>query len=251
MRNELQRSYVIHTRPYRDTSLLIELLTENHGRMSLLAKGARQSKSRQRQLLQPFAPLAVSWQGKSRLKTLVDVESGGESFSLKSRALYSAMYANELLYYLLLNEDPFSNIFGLYESLLHNLIRYKTLEIPLRIFEFSLLDNLGYGIDFGTDITTESPVEETVYYHFFPDRGFFSENKNPQNKKNLSNWKESSGVKFSGYHLQAIARKDFQSEDVLCTAKKIARLALQAHLQGKKLKSRELFLQSNSKNTSV
>ena len=236
MRIELQQAFILHTRPYRDTSLLLDLLTEHHGRIALIAKGARRPKYRQRQLLQPFIPLKISWQGKSQLKTLTAVEANGEPYPLHRQYLYSALYANELLYYLLLPEDPLCGIFELYQYLLQQLNQGRALEIALRTFELSLLEDLGYGIDFSVDAATAEPVVEEKFYHFAPDTGFIASSATVPDSL-----QPPSQTEFMGAHLRAIAQGDYQDEAVLRSAKKITRVALECHLQGKALKSRELF----------
>lgn len=228
---ELQPAFILHTRPYRDSSLLADILSLDYGRLTLLVKGGRNPKNYQRYLLQPFRPLSVSWQGKSQLKTLVSLELNGQAFTLKERYLYSALYANELLNCLLLPGDPQQEIYHLYLSLLDDLFLKKNLEISLRCFEFDLLNVLGYGIDFENEFNTGKVIEDGNEYLFIVDSGF------------MRNTFESSGklLTIQGSHLLAIAEGDFTRHEVRLTAKKIIRAALQPHLKGKALKSRELF----------
>ncbi len=233
MRAELQPAYIIHTRPYRDTSLLVDIFTEDYGRLTLVAKGARQPKQRQRHLFQPFIKLLISWQGKSELKTLIGIEAVADAFALKNKFLYSALYANELLIYLLKHEDAAPDIYHLYTLLLLKLSQQEDLESTLRQFEFSLLAELGYAIDFTAESTTGELIEAHHNYYFVADEGFVLESDS--SIKNLS-------ICYPGSHLLSIAESKYSDPSVRKSAKAIARTALNLHLQGRVIKSRELFI---------
>lgn len=231
MRIELQPAYVLHTRPFRDTSLLVDFLTQDYGRVTLVAKGARTAKQRQRYFLQPFSPLSISWQGKSELKTLINVESLPTALTLEGHFLYSGFYANELLVYLLPDNDEVEDIYRLYCALLIDLQRQSKLEPTLRQFEFSLLNFLGYGINFEYEAIEGTPIEKDRFYHFSPDTGFILEPKNDS---------QGTGV-FQGQCLLNIASCSYSDDLTLRVAKKISRSAFALYLQGKSIKSRELF----------
>lgn len=231
MRIELQPAYVLHSRPFRDTSLLVDVLTRDYGRLTLVAKGARNPKQSQRQLLQALVPLSVSWQGKSELKTLVGIESLGNSFSLEGRFLYSAFYANELLSYLLAQGDAAADIFELYSHLLSNLQEKIDLEVTLRDFEFSLLNCMGYGINFEFDACEGMPIETEKYYGFMNEAGFSPE----------SSCLDKSLAIYQGVHLLNISESRYDHPLTRKLAKKITRIVFSNLLQGKIIKSRELF----------
>ncbi len=233
MRVELQPAYVLHTRPYRDTSLLVDVFTEDYGRLTLVAKGARQPKQRQRHLFQPFIKLLISWQGKSELKTLIGIEAVVDTFTFENKFLYSALYANELLIYLLRHEDAAPDIYRLYTLLLFKLAQQEDLESTLRQFEFSLLAELGYAIDFSQEAINGEPIEANSYYHFVVDTGFILESVSNVN---------SQSTRYLGSHLLAIAENKYSDSIVRKSAKSIARTALNVYLQGKVIKSRELFM---------
>ena len=229
MRVDLQPAYVLHTRPFRDTSLLVNIFSMDHGRLTLVAKGARNSKSQRRQLLQPFIPLHLSWQGKHALKTLTAIEASKAFIALQDKYLYSGFYINELLMYLLPENDSADSIFQLYEHSLGQLMQRSDLEHCLRYFEFSLLADLGYGIDFSCDSESSIPINPEHHYGLDPELGFTLCDHN------------SSQLCFSGAELLAIADHNYSTAAVRRAAKQIARLILDFYLQGKVIKSRDLF----------
>ena len=229
MRVDLQPAYVLHTRPFQDSSLLVNIFSMDYGRLTLVAKGARKSKSQQRQLLQPFIPLTLSWQGKSALKTLTGIESGKAFGSMQGQYLYSGFYINELLMYLLPENDCADSIFGLYENSLSQLMQGNDLEQCLRQFEFSLLADLGYGIDFVYDNENGVQIDPERYYCWDSEIGFvLSRGDHPK-------------PSFLGAELLTVAEHDYTSLSVRRTAKRVARLVLDFYLQGKEIKSRDLF----------
>lgn len=230
MRVEQQPAFVLHTRPFRDSSLLVDLLSEDYGRLTLVAKGARQSKRGWRQLLQPFIPLDVSWQGNGELKTLTAADAAGEAVLLQGHYLYSGFYANELLTYLLKPYDAAPDLFQLYQQLLYILQQKPDLEQCLRGFELSLLTELGYGIDFSVDTATTEPIRANQSYGFSPNTGFINQEAYPD-----------AGRYFAGEHIIAIGQNQLEGSAIKQAAKQITRIALAFYLQGKTIKSRELF----------
>ena len=121
MHIDLEPAYLLHTRPYRNTSLLVDVLTPDHGRISAVVKGVRSSgkaAKQKRSLMQPLVPLLIGWTGRGDLKTITGVEARGPNYVLVGKHLFSAMYANELLTRLLQSLEPHPEIFSLYEWLL-------------------------------------------------------------------------------------------------------------------------------------
>jgi DNA repair protein RecO (recombination protein O) len=234
---DLQRCYVLHTRPYRDTSLLVDILSQQYGKLTLIARGARKtSKSTQnpRYLLQPFIPLSLSWQGKSSLKTLTTMEAAAPSISLVGNRLYSAMYANELLTYLLQeDDDPSEDIYLDYEVLLQRLSDTQySIEAALRQFEFTLLAALGYEINFTHDAYNQQPLDASASYYYIQEQGFVAVEEHPDIRDRS----------FNGEALLYIAANHYDSLDTRRVAKQVARIALSPHLRNRPLKSKELFL---------
>ncbi len=235
-RIDLQAAYVLHARAYRDTSLIIDVLTQDYGRVCLVAKGARKAagkgKSYQRSILQPFITLQISWQGKSSLKTLVGAEAF-ENYTtcLSGHRLYSALYVNELLLYLLPQENPTDDIYYLYQTLLTHLSDNSLeLEPCLRQFEFQLLEELGYGINFYTEADTDVQLQADTQYSYVLNHGFVQSVD--------SNYE---AIYFQGKDLLNLQNGFFDDPSTCQTAKAITRLAFKPHLKGKTIKSRELF----------
>lgn len=236
MRVDLQPAYVLHTRPYRDTSMLVDLFTREHGRVALVAKGVRAGKSRRRALLNPFIALLVSFQGRGGLKLLTGLEAHGASPSLQGAALYCGFYINELLLRLLAEHDPHPYVYENYQATLMALSREKQLEPWLRRFELSVLEELGYGINLLADATHDTPLQADAWYQFESELGFTQ----------VPTGAHSEGAQslFSGRDLLAIASDDFSHAQTRQAAKRLTRSALQPLLGSRPLKSRELFRKS-------
>ena len=145
----LEPAYVLHHRPYRDSSLLLEMLTSGYGRVALIARGARRPKSHLHGLLQPFQPLFASWSMRGELGTLTAVE-GRDGAGPRGRTLISGFYMNELLMRLLHRHDPHPQLFAVYESALRGLavtgLPASAEQTVLRMYELTLLRELGYGL---------------------------------------------------------------------------------------------------------
>lgn len=231
MRVEQQKAYVIHTKPFRDTSLLVDCYTQQFGRIALIAKGARSNKSHQRSLLQPFHLLSISWQGRGSLKTLIGAESLGLHCTLEKHFLYSGLYINELFLHLLATEDTSETLFERYHELLVQLDNKEPLEPTLRKFEFDFLQELGYGIDFFNNAYTGEPLEPHKRYTYILGQGFIEAEK------------DSKALHISGALIKRMAENNFENKEALKPAKYLTRLSIDALLEGKSLKSREFFKQ--------
>ena len=235
MRIEMQPAYVLHTRPYRESCLLVDILSRDHGRLTLLAKGARKSANRNKQtirhLLQPFLPVTLSWLGKGSLKVLSGVESCASPIRFYEKRLYSAFYMNEILTILLSQNDASVEFYDFYAEAINQLANSEDIEKVLRNFEFTLLELMGYGIDFHNDANTHEPLSAQSYYQFVADLGFIEADAEQY----------SSVPVFSGDTIQCVANNHLKDREVRRSAKAIARSALKPHLNGKSLKSYELF----------
>jgi len=228
--SDLQAAYILHSRPYRETSLLLECLTENHGRVSLVARGVKRRKSALSGTLQLFVPLLVNWYGKGELQTLKTVDVLPQGNLLSGKQLFSAMYVNELLLRVLQKGDACQAIFYLYRQLINSSLG----EPNLRYFEKRLLEELGYALQLVKLANTDEAVLLDKHYLFYPEQGVLpvlSENNITAQK-----------FIFSGASLQAIDRNDFSSAEVLKDAKRLMRLAFLPLLNNKPLKTRELFM---------
>ena len=172
-RDQLQPAYVLHRRDYGDTSLLLEVFAAAHGRLPLIAKGARRARragSSQAALLQPFIPLLLGWTGRGEVRTLTRAEPAGRAATLTGDALYCGFYVNELLLRLLGRHDPDQLIFAAYQRVLSELAG-DDLDTPLRRFELVLLAQLGYRPPLDRDAESGEPVRADLRYVCDPERG--------------------------------------------------------------------------------
>ncbi|WP_394853390.1 DNA repair protein RecO [Exercitatus varius] len=226
-----QRGFVLHRKPYGETSLLIDLFTEETGRLTVLAKGARAKRSAWKGVLQPFTPLLLRWTGKGALKTLTKAEPAAIALPLQQTALFSGFYVNELLCRVMEPETPNGELFQNYLHCLTRLASEVTVEPALRTFEFQLLTMLGYGVDFTHCAGSGEPVDEAMTYRYREEKGFSAS----LIKDNAT---------FYGRDLLAFEARDFRDPAVRSAAKRFTRLVLKPYLGNKPLKSRELFTQN-------
>ena len=164
--------YVLHSRPWRETSLIVEGFTREHGRVGLVARGVRRARSRLRGTLLPFHPLLLSWSGRGELPTLTGAETESPVRTLRGRALFSGFYLNELLLKLLPRNDAHPGLFGDYRRALARLGEDdRAVDGALRAFEKRLLDALGYGPTLDRAADTGAPVSPDRRYRYVPERG--------------------------------------------------------------------------------
>ncbi|MDX1267335.1 MAG: DNA repair protein RecO [Oceanisphaera sp.] len=222
-------AFVIHSRPYRETSQLVEVFTRELGRQSLVAKGSRQPRSPLKGLLQPFVPLRLTFAGKGELKNLHHAEARAPAIQLTGTALYSGLYLNELIYYLLEAHTPFDEVFDAYHNTLTKLANGEGIEPCLRHFEFYMLNILGYGVDFTVDAVNGEAIRPAGWYRYQPESGFIALEKDEPGA-------------YPGHHLHALAELDLTRPEVLVSAKRFSRQALGPYLGGRALRSRALFI---------
>lgn len=234
MRVNLQPAWLLHSRPYRDQSLLLELFTAEYGRLSLVGKST-QRRSRggnSAALLQPFRPLLVSFGGRAELKQLAAVEAAGSSCALAAERLFSGLYLNELLVRLLQRQDPQPTLFACYGATLADLAAVTEVASSLRRFEFTLLEALGYHFDLALDGHSGTPVVASGWYRYQPDTGLVACRPDPGAPAGL----------FAGSDLLAIAAGHYDGPQA-SACKRLLRRALASHLGARPLHSRELFRQ--------
>ncbi|KMW73621.1 DNA repair protein RecO [Photorhabdus luminescens subsp. luminescens] len=226
-----QRVFVLHGRPYSETSLLLDLFTENEGRISVLAKGARSRRSNLKGCLQPFTPLLVRWSGRGAIKTLRDADPISLALPLTGSVLYSGLYINELLSRVLEQGTAYPALFFDYLQCLQVLAASEhTPEYALRRFELALLANLGYGVDYLHCAGSGEPVADMMTYRYREEKGFIASLVVDH-------------YSFTGRELKSLATREFPDSATLKAAKRFTRIALKPYLGGKPLKSRELFRQ--------
>ena len=230
MRIALQPAYILHTRPYRDTSALLEVFSREYGRLGLVARGVRGAKSKLRGVLQPFKPVLLSWLGRGDLGTLTDAEAQGVALTLGGRALLSGYYLNELVQRLTHRHDPHPTLYDAYHEALAGLNDDTQMERVLRLFEKRLLRELGYGLVLDHDIGSGAPLTATGLYHYQLERGPV-----------LSETGAAHGLLLHGSSLLSLAGDELRDERSLRESKRLMRAVLALYLGDKPLKSRDLF----------
>jgi DNA repair protein RecO (recombination protein O) len=166
----LASGYLLHQRPFRDTSLILEIFARDHGRMTAFARGARGPRSRFVGL-QPFRPLLLSWSGRGDAPQLTAAEPTGALAALPPDRLLSAFYLNELLIKLTAQHDPHPEVYDLYQQALTELAVGADAEPVLRRFERTLLELLGFGLELRVEAGAGGAVQAGRYYHFRPGIG--------------------------------------------------------------------------------
>ncbi|MGB0722743.1 MAG: DNA repair protein RecO [Gammaproteobacteria bacterium] len=228
MKVDLEPAYVLHTRAYRETSLIVELLTAHQGRKGVVAKGARRAKSPLKALLQPCRPILVSWSGRGDLGSLTGAEAAGPAPVLAGRALWSALYVNELLERLVRRDEPQEGLFQVYVQTLAVLAEADDPEPTLRLFERDLLEVCGYGLILDHAVDSGAAIEADARYYYRPDQGPGAED-------------DGESLPVTGATLLALDRGELGSAEIRREAKRLMRTALAPHLGDRPLKSRELF----------
>ena len=221
--------YVLHTLPWRETSLLVEVLTREHGRIALMARGARRPRSTVRGVLRAFQPLDLEWFGKNELRTLSNADWGEWQPLLNGQALYCGLYLNELMLRLVARDDPHPILFDVYAQTLQDLSRGVAEQIVLRRFELSLLREIGYGLQLDLVAGRDERVQEDKVYFFDPQQG-------PRVADRTTN-----AVQFSGGALLAMAADDWSDPLTSSQAKILMRQVLAFHLGRQDLHTRALF----------
>jgi len=231
-----QPGFVIHTYAWRETSLIVETLTREHGRLPLMAKGARRPGSAVRGVLMAFQPLAVSWTGKSEVKTLTGAYWQGGQALLGGIGLLCGYYLNELLLRLLPREDPHPVLFDRYAQTIRALAEGGQTAPLLRSFELALLQELGYGLTLDVLAGTGEVVQPEGRYHFVAERGVL------EAEGEMGDSGATSPI-LSGRALLAMARDDFTDAETLSQAKGLMRRLLQHYLGGQQLESRRILIE--------
>lgn len=221
----LEPAWLLHVRPWRDTSVLIEAFTRDHGRVGLVGRGVRGPRGRWRGLLQPLQPLLVSWSGRGELVGLNACEPAGPAVVLRDEPLMSAWYLNELLMRLLQRHDAHPQLFAAYGEALAAL--HEQAGVALRLFEKRLLDALGWGAAYDQAADNGSPVVASARYGFSADRGVLALG--------------GGDLEVDGRTLLALAAERFPDDQTAIAARSVLRLALAPHLGGRPLHSRELL----------
>ncbi len=227
-----QPGYVLHARAWRETSLLLEVFSRDHGRVGLIARGARGGRAQaQRALLQPLQPLLLSWSGRGSLMNLVQVEATAAALSMQGETLLSAFYLNELLLRLVPRDEPQPDLFWRYAASLGLLTAPEvSLAWELRRFERDLLITLGYGLSLDVDATDGSSIEPAARYLLDPEHG--------PRRIRFEGVRDSAVTQgVSGSALLALREDQMPSTQDLYELRRCMRTVLRHHLGGRDLHS--------------
>ena len=225
-----QPSFVLHSYPYRETSLIVEVFSRQQGRVALIARGARRPRSALRGLLMSFQPLTLSWFGKHELRTLHKAEWQGGQPQLQGQALLCGFYLNELLLNLTMRDDAHEQLFDYYQHTLQRLAHEQDHAAVLRCFEKHLLQELGYALLLGHEAGSNEPINPVITYRYVIERGAVR-----------SGADTAEGLPVLGKTLQDMATDDYRDTISAQQSKQLMRMLLNHHLAGKILHTRELI----------
>ena len=234
MRVESEPGFILHTIPYRETSLLVDIFTLNHGRLRCVAKGFRKpNKKGIAKTLFPYTEHHFQWQGRGELKTLTQADPIQAPVFLKQESLFVGLYINELLYKLLHQNDPHQSLYEFYRQLMTQQSTSEIQQPGLRRFEMLLLEELGYGLVLDAEAETGQAVSSEHLYYYIPDQGL----------KLIQDQTADNLHAFSGADIMALCQGQLEQQSVLRAAKKLTRQVIDFYLDGKELNSRELYRQ--------
>ncbi|MEQ1532107.1 MAG: DNA repair protein RecO [Sideroxydans sp.] len=235
MSNSKQRiqdelSFVLHNYPFRETSLVIEVFSRQHGRVPLVARGARRPRSVLRGLLMSFQPLNLSWFGKHELRTLHSAEWQGGQPQLQGTALLCGFYLNELILNLMARDDPHPSLFDYYQQTLQRLAQEADHALTLRCFEKHMLQALGYALSLEHEAGSDEPIVPTQTYRYILEQGAILETPSV-----------TQGMSIAGKTLLDMAADDYRDVNSARQSKQLIRMLLDYYLAGKPLHTRELM----------
>ena len=226
MPHNWEHCFLLHARSFGDTSIIADVFTESSGKVSIMAKGAKNPRSKFFGHLLPFSALRIIVTGKSEMKTLTQIDSNFFSQSVKGpHDLYTYLYVNELMMRLLPKGLPNQELYDLYQNFVELARADAISELDLRVFELDLLDVLGYGINFDTDSKENSEFKDSIIYSYMPEKGF-------HNAGDVEG--------FSSKEIAAIKNRTLEGIDKL-KLKQLLQVAISSCLDGRELSSRDFF----------
>ncbi|MDH4031510.1 MAG: DNA repair protein RecO [Chromatiales bacterium] len=231
----LEAAWILHRRPYRDSSEIIDLVTLGHGRISAVSRGSRSR--RPKVPLEPFQPIHASWVGRGELVTLTGAEPRGPGLRVTGRRLLSMFYVNELLLRLTVKQDHQPDVFRLYENTIKGVASAPQEAVWLRNFESALLDALGYGLSLETD-TDGCAVQADAYYRYYLEEG-------PQRVEDHGH----GALTVSGGTLLAIKSGSYDNPEQLSQARHLLTAAMDLYLGGRPLKTRQVLNEMRSRSS--
>lgn len=236
-RIDQQPAYVLHTHPWKETSLIVEAFSRDHGRVAMVAKGARRPMSALRGVLMAFQPLLIDWSGGGEVKTLVRAEWQGGQPLLTGRALLCGYYLNELLVRLSAREDPHPAAFCAYTEALAGLTGGGLLAPVLRRFELALLHELGYSVDLDVEAASGEPVDAARDYVYVIEKGLVPAHACADHADDGGQgWPT-----ISGATLLDMAQDRFERPETIAQSKVLLRALINHYLGGQALQSRRVL----------
>lgn len=229
-RTEREPAFVLHSYPYKETSLIVEAFTRHRGRVGLLARGARRPRSAIRGTLLAFHPLRLSWSASAELGTLQAAEWSGGQPALAGMGLMCGFYINELLLKLLPREDAHEALFDTYADSVARLAAREDHAAVLRGFERRLLTELGYAPLLERDAGSGQPVDPARRYAYEPERGPLA-----------ANGDAGQAITVGGQTLLDMARDDYSRAETRDEARRLMRWLIAARLSGQALHTREVL----------
>jgi DNA repair protein RecO (recombination protein O) len=240
VRHEAEPAFVLHSYPFRETSLIIEVFTRNCGRVALVARGARRPRSALRGVLLAFQPLLLSWGGKAELRTLHKAEWQGGLPQLQGRGLLCGFYLNELMLKLLAREDAHETLYEAYHATLGVLSNGGDHAVTLRAFEQRLLKEAGYALTLDRDASSGEAIRADATYHYLIERGpvcvshaVESAGRGGGNSEN--------GLELAGQTLLDMACDDYANPLTLLQSKALMRMLINHCLGNQTLNTRQLL----------
>ena len=244
-RYTLEPAYVLHGRPFRDSSLIIEIFSREHGRQGLVARGAKGPKSRYRNILQPFRPLMLSWNQRTDLGTLTGADQIASPPPLLGESLLCGLYVNELMMRLVQRSDPHPELFEAYQALLACLASDEAIQKNLRLFERQLLQSLGFGLQLKFEADSDRLIDPVAHYRYLPESGAHRQNISQPQASNtqedrLASESDRAETLVSGEALLALASGEIENHH-LRELKMMMRGLIRYYLGDKPLASHSLF----------
>ena len=225
-----ESAFVLHSYPFRETSLILDVFSRQHGRLAMVARGARRPKSSLRGVLMNFQPLLLSWFGKGEVRTLHSAEWQGGQPYLQGTALMCGFYLNELLLNLLARDDPHQQLFDYYRATLYRLAHEADHAATLRCFEKHLLQELGYALVLEREAGNGQAIQAELCYRYAVERGALPDDGDAR-----------AGLAVLGKTMLDMAADDYTDPTTAQLSKQLMRVLLNHHLGGKTLHTRELI----------
>lgn len=222
--------YILHQRPFRETSLILDVFSVEYGRVDLVARGAKRSKSGRNNILQPARKLHLAWSARSEMGTLTAAEVSDASPDIRGRELLTVFYINELLIRMLHKHEPHPELFNIYDATLATLGPAERVEKILRVFEKHLLNTLGYGLVLDHEPETGKKIKRDAQYYYLLNHGPASIRPDVAGH-----------VPISGQALLALENEAAWNDDIAREIKGLMRFVLDEHIGGRPLQSRALY----------